>query len=211
MNNITCNVCGYNGELIAHRDSAKRKCPKCASLERHRNFFEYVSLNDSLLKDKIVLHISPEKVFNEFVRSRAKKYYSIDKNPLKPFVSKDDLTDLSVFNDNAFDSVICFHVLEHVLEDAKAIKEIKRVLKTNGIAFIAVPLINENPYTYRWTQEEIDKSKQKGEWGIIGRYDGHVRDYGHLDLSNLLRDNFAEVTFSNEKEFTPHDFFICKK
>ena len=211
MNNATCNICGYNGELIAHRGVIQRKCPQCSSLERHRNFFKYISLNENLFKDKVVLHISPEKILNEFIRIKTKKYYSIDKNPFKPFISKDDLTDLSVFNDNVFDSVICFHVLEHILDDVRAIREIKRILKINGIAFIAVPLINENPFTYNWTEKKINKSKEKGGWGISGRYDGHVRDYGHLDLTNLLKNNFCEVNFSNEKEFTQHDFFICKK
>lgn len=33
------------------------------------------------------------------------------------------------FADNTFDTIICFHVLEHIKEDFQAIKEIARVLK----------------------------------------------------------------------------------
>jgi len=43
------------------------------------------------------------------------------------------------FNENTFDVVICNHVLEHVPDDKKAMREIFRVLKSGGFAIIQVP------------------------------------------------------------------------
>lgn len=40
---------------------------------------------------------------------------------------------------NSFDSVLCFEVLEHIKEDEKAIHNISRVLKQNGILLLSVP------------------------------------------------------------------------
>ena len=41
-----------------------------------------------------------------------------------------DLTDLT-FDDNKFDLIICYHVLEHIKNDTEAMKEIYLVLKPN--------------------------------------------------------------------------------
>ena len=123
----TCNICGHTGEFLSHRDGPNRRCPECNSLERHRNFFEHIKNND-LLINKHILHIAPEKKLGELVRKKSEKYYCLDQAPNKLYIPKDDLTDLNVFKDNIFDIVICFHVLEHIMDDIKAISEIKRVL-----------------------------------------------------------------------------------
>jgi len=210
MSPSTCTMCEYNGEFIPHRGEPNRRCPNCNSLERHRLFFKYVKNND-LLTNKNILHIAPEKSLNQFVRNKSQKYYCLDKTPNRPYISKDDLIDLCIFNDNTFDIVICFHVLEHILEDNKAILEMKRVLKPNGLAFISVPLEKESLFTYTWTKEDIDKQKKDGTWGITGKYEGHYRTYGQTDLNNLLKQYFTEIKLSNNEKMTSQDFFICKK
>ncbi len=76
---------------------------------------------------------------------------------LRPYLSKVDYKILDVvdtyhpdivgdvhnllFDDNSIDSIICIAVLQHVEEPHKAIKEIYRVLKPGGMAFIYVPFL----------------------------------------------------------------------
>jgi SAM-dependent methyltransferase len=43
------------------------------------------------------------------------------------------------FRDGAFDLVICHHALEHIENLESSLKEIRRVLKTNGRLFVSVP------------------------------------------------------------------------
>jgi len=43
------------------------------------------------------------------------------------------------WDDNTFDTVICFEVLEHLLEPDKALQEIHRVLKPSGALLASVP------------------------------------------------------------------------
>lgn len=43
------------------------------------------------------------------------------------------------FKGNSFDTLLCFHVLEHLKDANKAIKEIKRVLKPGGKLILVVP------------------------------------------------------------------------
>lgn len=63
------------------------------------------------------------------------------------------------FEDNKFGCVICEHVLEHLEEPAKAIDEIKRVLKPKGLLILVVPFswpIHEKPYDlWRFSEEGL--------------------------------------------------------
>ncbi len=55
------------------------------------------------------------------------------------------------FKDAAFDIVLCISVLEHLEEPAKAIEEMKRVLKPGGKIIVSVPFmypIHESPGDY---------------------------------------------------------------
>ena len=45
---------------------------------------------------------------------------------------KADITNLP-FNDDSFDIVFCNHVLEHIQDDTKAMKELYRVMKKGGM------------------------------------------------------------------------------
>ncbi|VVB68121.1 Ubiquinone biosynthesis O-methyltransferase [Candidatus Norongarragalina meridionalis] len=55
------------------------------------------------------------------------------------FVSMQDVRRL-LFADSFFDAVICFHVIGHLRKEerAKAVSEIRRVLKKNGLLFLRV-------------------------------------------------------------------------
>lgn len=55
------------------------------------------------------------------------------------------------FDDNSFDSVVCFEVLEHVFNPDVFLSEINRVLKIGGNALFTVPFIwdeHEQPFDY---------------------------------------------------------------
>lgn len=60
----------------------------------------------------------------------------------------DDLKDITIdkgfaeklpYKDETFDVVFCSHVLEHVNEEDKSLKEIRRVLKKDGVVIIGMP------------------------------------------------------------------------
>ena len=52
------------------------------------------------------------------------------------------------FPDNSFDMVYSSHVLEHIPDQEKALKEISRVLKNNGLHFCVVPTRAEKVYAF---------------------------------------------------------------
>ena len=62
--------------------------------------------------------------------------------------------------DNRFDSVICFQVIEHIEDDGALLREIHRVLKPGGQAWITTPnrpmSLTRNPWHVReYTAEEL--------------------------------------------------------
>ncbi|HEX7724160.1 MAG TPA: class I SAM-dependent methyltransferase [Candidatus Paceibacterota bacterium] len=55
------------------------------------------------------------------------------------------------YADNSFDVAILFDVLEHIKDDAAALREIKRILKPGGRVLIAVPA-----FMFLWGANDID-------------------------------------------------------
>lgn len=53
----------------------------------------------------------------------------------------DKVMDISALDDkdSSYDLIICYHILEHVIQDEKAILELYRVLKSNGTCLIQTP------------------------------------------------------------------------
>jgi SAM-dependent methyltransferase len=142
---FTCPACTYKGPFEdVNPPSGLRKhakCPKCGALERHRIQYLVVNhimneINVSRLK---MLHFAPEPFFKEMFSTRFGVYETAD---LKmPGVDHNvDLQSLP-FRDGSYDFIFASHVLEHVPNDDKALKEIRRVLSSNGIAVLPVPLL----------------------------------------------------------------------
>jgi len=84
--------------------------------------------------------------------------------------------------DKSYDVVFCFELLEHLEEPSLALKEISRILKINGRAFISMPFMyrhHPNPNDFqRWTQEkiqielnknlfEVEFFESRGGWLIV--------------------------------------------
>ncbi len=147
-----CPVCEYSGPFIdinpptGFRKHAK--CPKCGSLERHRIQYLVVKnilkgMNVSKMK---MLHFAPELFFRKIFSKWFGRYETADLK-MKDVDYNVDLQDLP-FDDSTYDFVFASHVLEHIPDDGKAIEEIRRVLKPNGIAILPVPLISKKTIEY---------------------------------------------------------------
>ncbi len=65
------------------------------------------------------------------------------------------------FEDNSFDSIITFQVIEHVKEDEDFVKEIYRVLKPGGVALMSTPNIKMTLSRNPWHEREYTGDQLK--------------------------------------------------
>ena len=126
-----------------------------------------------------VLHIAPEQCFyNLFKNLKNINYTTYDLNsPLADI--KGDICNLP-FKENSFDFILCNHVLEHINDDKKAMKELYRVLNKNGTAILQVPINQKSRKTFE-DSSIVDKKERIEKFG---QYD-HIRLYG-LDYFKKL-------------------------
>lgn len=112
------------------------------------------------------------------------------------------------FRDEAFDLIICSHVLEHVDDDIAAMKEMVRVLSRGGVAMVLVPFA-DSPVTDEDPTADADERIAR-----FGQAD-HVRLYGR-DVLDRLRGAGFEVEVvgppSEEKmRLLPSErVFVCR-
>ncbi len=142
-----CNVCGYRGAFRTVRpESGTRKhavCPGCGSAERHR--LQWFVVEPLLAGTPRMLHFAPEPAMAPLFRART-RYLSADLSGAG-VDRRIDITSIS-FPAGSFDLVYASHVLEHVKDDAAALREIRRVLAPGGFAVLPVPVIGERTVEY---------------------------------------------------------------
>ena len=175
--------------------------PGTLSLERHRLLWLYLKEEtDFFIAKKKVLHIAPEQAFYlRFKKQKNLEYTTADLySPLADV--KADITNLP-FKDNAFDVVFCNHVLEHVLDDNKAMHELYRVLRKGGLGIFQIPQDLSRATTY----EDLSITDPKERAKHFGQYD-HVRIYGQ-DYFDKLRDVGFEVNKINYNSKISTDLF----
>ena len=169
--------------------------PGTLSLERHRQMWLYLQNETIFFTHKLkVLHIAPEQEFlRKFKKMKNLEYTSADL--FSPIVDvKADILDLP-FEDNTYDVIICNHVLEHIVDDRKAMSELYRVMKSGGWGIVQVPMKNSLEKTYEDFTITDPKERQKH----FGQYD-HVRWYGMDYFDRLKSVGFdADINFYSQK------------
>jgi len=179
---FTCPICLYNGPFRDKAlDTCVRKharCPNCGALERHRLQFLVVQtiFKEGDLSKISMLHFAPEPCFRDYFKKRVERYVTADLK-MEGVDCNVDIQDLP-FSNGSHDFVYASHVLEHVPDDRKALREIRRVLKPGGIAILPVPLVSERTIEYSEPNQD--------EWG-------HVRAPG-LDYFDRYGECFSKVS-----------------
>ncbi|MEO6231191.1 MAG: class I SAM-dependent methyltransferase [Ferruginibacter sp.] len=174
-------------------------------------------------KKQRLLHVAPEEIFyRKFSQSNNIDYVPCakfgDEYPdLYPAGTINiDITAIDLPDDN-FDVIYCSHVLEHIPDDAKAMQELRRVLKPGGWAMLQVPLDISRATTY----EDFTITKPEERELAFGQND-HVRVYGNDYKLRLEAAGFIVNQIKYTESFTANelfrygflkgeDIFICTK
>lgn len=182
-----CPCCGRRfSRFIARGDSLL--CPGCRSLERQRTMWLY--LRDELeieRSDARVLHLAPDAPLVGRLRALpALRYQTAD---ISPGALVDRTLDARAlpFEDDAFELIICSHVLEHITEDVQVAREFARVLVPGGVALVQVPVDPALEETFEDPAIVTPAARE----AAYGQAD-HVRIYAP-DVSDRLRAGGLDV------------------
>jgi len=194
-------------------------CPRCHSSDRERLVYWYIVNKTNILhSQKMIrlLHIAPEKNLQKVLKTFGKiKYISGDLNPLVAD-RKIDITDIN-FENGYFDFIICNHVLEHIVNDQKAMRELFRVLRPKGFAILQVPISKNAKETFEDFSITLPEEREKH----FGQKD-HVRIYGQDYKKRLESVGFKVNLYDIKKDLSIQDIkrfgfneseilYLCRK
>ncbi|HHU75066.1 MAG TPA: class I SAM-dependent methyltransferase [Clostridiales bacterium] len=156
-------------------------CPVCGSYDRNRWQYYVIKNYTELLNQKsVVLHFAPEyPLLSKIKENIGTKYYTADiQEGRADYVV--DITNIK-FEEKKFDYIIANHVLEHITNERKAISELIRCLKDNGIIILSFPVTMETK-----TLENCNHISEEDRIKYYGQKD-HVRLYGNDYIDRLER------------------------
>jgi len=161
-------------------------CSNCGSPDRDRLYSIYLNtlFGNAQLDTYMVLDIAPTKILSEFLLKHIpKNNYRTADLFMEGVDDKVDLQNMDIYEDNLWDLVICSHVLEHVDDDIKALREIYRVLKPGGKAILMAPI---NLGLKESVEADVNKAYSEQErWRHFGQ-DDHMRLYSKKDFVNRI-------------------------
>jgi hypothetical protein len=164
-------------------------CPRCLSLERHRLLWLFLSREWHLGSrpgsrsggaPSALLHFAPEAgIRKKLERLPGLRYVTADIVPGRGLAAM-NITRLGL-RSGAFDAVLCCHVLEHIPDDAAAMRELFRMLRPGGTAILQVPLRGDDTDEDPAVTSPAERLRRFGQ-------DDHVRIYGRADFARRLED-----------------------
>lgn len=187
-NTKNCNICNEKLKKFILLENNELLCPFCGSLSRNRRLWMLLTKNNHLKGN--LLHFSASRnLYRKLKKIKNIDYYSTDFENEFLADYKFDITNINQPNEK-FNTIICYHILEHIIEDIKAMSELYRVLKKNGVMFVQTPFKEGDLYEdYSITSKE-DRLKH------FGQFD-HVRIYSVKDLKARLESVGFNVTIKN--------------
>jgi ubiquinone/menaquinone biosynthesis C-methylase UbiE len=207
--NHQCNVCETKLKNFAKLNNGDLICPVCGSISRTRRLYKL--LNEEFIVPNIaILDFSPFRIlYRKWKKKNNIQYFATDFGT--DFIAdyRYDITAITC-KDETFDLIICYHILEHIVDDKKAMSELYRVLKKNGTVLIQTPFKEGEIYEDYSIVTEKERLKHFGQ-------EDHVRIYSVEGLETRLK----ETGFNTEIRIFDEDVYlglqknetviICKK
>ena len=193
-------------------------CSKCFSPDRDRLYALY--LNDYLFtqKQKLnLLDIAPSHALRNYLKGKSNLHYRSMDLMMEDVDDRLDITNMYAYKNEQFDFFICSHVLEHIPDDIKAMKELYRITKTGGRGIVMVPINLQLDRTVE-NPQSIDTSYR---WKYFFQ-DDHVRMYAKKDFIKRLTSagfkvnqlntfNFLKATYAQHAIFPTSVLYVVEK
>lgn len=208
-NQVECPCCGahfrqfapgsiYSAEAGRRITLPNRRCLRCDSIDRHRVQWLYLRHRTNFFSAPLrVLHIAPEpQLRRRFATQPNLSYITADLYAPEAQV-KLDLT-FAPFPAGSFDAILCNHVLEHIPDDRRAMREVYRLLRPGGWALLNVPAYQHLQATVEDPTITAPAERER----VFGQRD-HVRMYGPDYVDRLAEAGFAVRVEDYARELGP--------
>lgn len=207
--NHQCNVCETQLKNFAKLNNGDLICPVCGSISRTRRLYKLLN-EEFIVPDIAILDFSPFRIlYRKWKKKTNIQYFATDFGT--DFIAdyRYDITNIDC-KDETFDLIICYHILEHIVDDKKAMSELYRVLKKNGTVLIQTPFKEGEIYEDYSIVTEKERLKHFGQ-------EDHVRIYSVEGLKERLQDSgfFVNVKIFEKDIYLGlqknETVIICKK
>lgn len=200
---VECNICQWeDNKLQSDAWHPYVICLGCGSKIRQRLFWAAVTHIEEfseVFSNKRVLHFAPDKCLTKRISKEAKQYITADflaeGYSYKHIDLNLDISNMKAVDDEAFDCVIAFDVLEHVPNYLQALEEVHRVLSPGGYCIFTVPQQDDLETTF----EDPTITDPKGRERTYGQWD-HLRIYGN-DFKDKIASRGFDVTMVSKDDF----------
>ncbi len=203
----TCNFLNYS-------------CPKCGAADRERLYALYFqklfSGMDRTRRYRFV-DFGPGIPLSKFLRSLTFLDYRTADLFMDGVDDHVDITNMSSYPDSSFDLFLCSHVLEHVSDDRKAMRELFRILKPGGrgIAMVPVLLTLDAVYENSAVKTEDERWKHFGQNDHVRLYSksgfvGRLKEAGFA-VEELGAESFGRDVFERSGIHTRSVLYVVKK
>ena len=158
------------------------ECPVCGAYDRDRLMIAFLEEVKTERGEKLrMLQIAPSPSIECYALGRKDILYESTDLRMQNVTFRGDLRHMDMMEDETYDIIVCSHVLEHVEDDARAMGELYRILKPEGVCLVLVPLI----VGMQDTEEQWGCSEEEN-WRRFGQGD-HSRLYGRNDFIRRLQ------------------------
>ena len=161
-------------------------CPHCYSSDRDRLYALYIRDKAAGHYKKRTLDIvefAPFQPLGQMIKKIGVFNLRTADLFMEGVDDKVNLEDMSLYQDESFDCFICSHVLEHVPDDKKALRELQRILKPGGWGILMVPVL----LTIDEIDEDPNLTDEAERWRRFGQND-HIRIYSKKGFLNRINE-----------------------
>lgn len=179
-------------------------CPSCEASDRDRLCAIFLADYFKRSPEIKILEIAPSEPLSKFIRSFSNVKYRTADLYRKNVDDVIDVANMSAYPDESFDFILCSHVLEHIADDIKALRELYRVLSMNGKGIIMSPIQLDLEKDYELHRPLSNEER----WHHYGQKD-HLRTYSKNGFMEKIRSVGFDIEEITVKNYSKQLFVEC--
>lgn len=209
---VDCPVCMTSWR----KEKPSTNCPYCGATTRHKALViwlkQWLAAHDGTMK---TLLFAPDFGVETWLRKNDRIALTTTDYSAPGVDFHCDITNIPK-EDSSYDLILCSHVMEHIIDDHAAFKELCRILRPEGRLLIQIPYARDELETDE-DETVTDPVERERRWG---QFD-HVRRYGQdvvdrmssagLSCEVIPLDTWLEPDEMERFELWNDVIFVCRK